>query len=274
MDALAAFLHARSRKGCIPLSIEKEASDRFHCALALVEEEILGLGLMPERYLRNRQTITTENQLRLLQSHAAVIGCGGIGGYVIEELARIGIGTITLIDPDSFEEHNLNRQFLATLESLREPKVASAERRIAAINPAVTVRAHRCALSRENGPDLMAGARVAVDGLDSVSARRILSDVCEGLNIPLVHGSAAGWYGQVTTQFPGDRTLQRMFSGYASEKGIEETLGNPCILPPLVASLEAAETVKVLLGEGTLLRGRLLSVNLLDMEFAVIPIKD
>ncbi len=274
MDTLASFLRAHSRGDCIPLATQKGAANRFRCAFARVEEEILKLGLMPERYLRNRQTITTEKQLRLLQSHVAVIGCGGIGGYVIEELARTGIGTLTLIDPDTFEEHNLNRQLLATLESIHEPKVAAAERRVAAINPAVTVIAHQCALSRENGPDLMDGAQVAVDGLDGIPSRMVLAEVCEALDIPLVHGSIAGWYGQLTTQYPGDRTLQKMFSGYSSETGIEETLGNPSFLPPLVASMEAAETVKVLLGEGTPLRCRLLSVNLLDMEFADIPIKE
>ncbi|MCU0576870.1 MAG: ThiF family adenylyltransferase, partial [Desulfobacterota bacterium] len=174
--------------------------------------------------------------------------------------------------PDTFEEHNLNRQLLATLESLHEPKVQAAARRVAGINPAVTVIPHQMALSRENGPDLLKGVQVAVDGLDSITSRLVLAEVCEGQSIPLVHGSIAGWYGQVTTQYPEDRTLQTIFSGHTSDQGIEQILGNPSFLPAFVASLETAEAVKILLGQGTSLRGRLMTIDLLDMEIAVLPI--
>jgi molybdopterin/thiamine biosynthesis adenylyltransferase len=93
------------------------------------------------------------------------------------------------------------------------------------------------------------------------------------MNVPMIHGSIAGWYGQVTTQFPGDKTLQKFYGRYPLEKGIEEELGNPSFSPALVASIEAAEAVKVLLGEGTTLRGRLLSINLFDMEIVDICIE-
>ncbi|HWR67574.1 MAG TPA: HesA/MoeB/ThiF family protein, partial [Desulfomonilia bacterium] len=272
MENLVSFLRVHALDGLVPLSLQGEAVSRFKQSFRDVEEEILKLGLLPERYRKNAQTITQEDQLRLFRSHAAVIGCGGLGGYVIEELARIGIGTITVIDPDTFEEHNLNRQLLATLESLHEPKVQAAARRVVGINPAVTVIPHQMALSRENGPDLLKGVQVAVDGLDSITSRLVLAEVCEGQSIPLVHGSIAGWYGQVTTQYPEDRTLQTIFSGHTSDQGIEQILGNPSFLPAFVASLETAEAVKILLGQGTSLRGRLMTIDLLDMEIAVLPI--
>ncbi|MCU0577384.1 MAG: ThiF family adenylyltransferase, partial [Desulfobacterota bacterium] len=130
MKTLVSFLRVHALDGLVPLSLQGEAVSRFKQSFRDVEEESLKLGLLPERYRKNAQTITQEDQLRLFRSHAAVIGCGGLGGYVIEELARIGIGTITVIDPDTFEEHNLNRQLLATLESLHEPKVQAAARRV------------------------------------------------------------------------------------------------------------------------------------------------
>lgn len=274
METLSVFLAAHTVNGRVPLKTEMAAAKRFHTSLAQVEEEILKGGLMPERYVRNQQTITADRQLKLLHSRATIIGCGGLGGYVIEELARIGIGTIVAADPDTFEEHNLNRQLLADLDTLGQSKVSVAARRVRAINPAVTVIQHQTALVAENAASILAGAQVAIDGLDSIPARLVLAEACERLEIPLVHGSIAGWYGQLATQFPGEKTLQRIFAGCTREKGVEQELGNPSFMPAVVASLEAAEAVKVILGEGRVLRKRLLTINLLDMEMAEIPIEE
>lgn len=274
MEPLREYLHSHAPDGFIPHAVQQEASLRYALPYPAVEEQILRLGLTPERYRRNRSTIAPEQQLRLFMSHAAVVGCGGLGGHVIEGLARIGVGTLTVVDPDLFEEHNLNRQVLATMSTLHEPKAEVAARRVAEINPAVTVRPHRLALTGENGPALLGGVHVVADGLDSIPERLVLAEACEDLGIPLVHGSIAGWYGQATTQYPGDRTLQTIYHGTVPEKGVEEELGNPSFIPALVASLEVAEAVKVLLGQGTALRRRLLSVDLLDMEFAGLSIGD
>jgi molybdopterin/thiamine biosynthesis adenylyltransferase len=211
--------------------------------------------------------------MMLIKSCVAVVGCGGLGGYIIEELARIGIGKIICIDPDVFEEHNLNRELYATLTTLGGAKVAAAAQRVGEINTAVTVIPLQKTFCRDNGKELLNQAHVVIDALDSIPMRLVLADVCESINIPLIHGSIAGWYGQVTTQFPGDRTLQKIYSGYTLEKGVEEELGNPSFSPALVASLEVAEAIKVLLGEGTTLRGRLLSINLFDMEIVDICIE-
>ena len=272
MKPLDVFLQEHSSDGIIALAAQREAVHHFNQTFPAVEEATLKLGILPERYRRNPMTISAENQLRLFQSHVAVIGCGGLGGYVMEALARIGMGKLTVIDPDVFEEHNLNRQVLATLETLNIPKVEAAVKRVGEINPAITVRALRVALTQENGPDLLGDVQVAIDGLDSISCRIILAEVCDRKGIPLIHGSIAGWYGQVTTQFPGDHTLQMLYGEHPPDKGIEQELGNPSFMPPLVAGLEVAEAVKVLVNEGTPLRRRLLSINLLDMEVVDLPV--
>lgn len=189
MGALHDFLRAGSRDGLVPLALHRDAVIRFGLADADVEDAILSLGLLPERYLRNTRTISRAEQLRLFRSHVAVVGCGGLGGYVTEELCRIGVGTLTVIDPDVFEEHNLNRQLHATLASLGEPKVEAVRKRTGEINPAATIITRRMSLSRENGQELLAGANLAVDALDSIPARIELAGVCERLNIPLAHGS-------------------------------------------------------------------------------------
>jgi molybdopterin/thiamine biosynthesis adenylyltransferase len=212
------------------------------------------------------------DQLTLFRSSVAVVGCGGLGGYVVEELARLGVGRIVVIDPDLFEEHNLNRQLFSSPSNLGRPKVEAAAARINEINPAVTLVPVQAAFSPENGAELLGGCRVAVDALDTIKVRLELAAACTALAIPLVHGAIAGWFGHVSTQFPGDETLQTIYSAWKSGKGIEETLGNPSFTPAVVAGLEVAEVCKLLLGQGTPLRGRQLIMDLLSMEIDIIDV--
>jgi molybdopterin/thiamine biosynthesis adenylyltransferase len=107
---------------------------------------------------------------------------------------------------------------------------------------------------------------VAVDALDSISCRLELAATCTELDIPMVHGAIAGWYGHVATQLPGDTTVQSIYRNWVEGKGIEKQLGNPAFTPAIVASLQVAEVCKIVLGKGELLRNRKLSIDLLDME--------
>lgn len=267
MKALLEFLNVHSKEGLLPWSALVEAKERFGLPFAKVEEAALVNGILPARYQRNRQTISVSQQLTLFQSKVAVIGCGGLGGYVIEELSRLGVGTIIAIDPDVFEEHNLNRQILSTPATLGWAKVEAAAARVAEINPAVTVVQVQAAYTPENGNELLLDARVVVDALDSIPIRLALAETCRTLGVPLVHGAIGGWYGQVTTQYPGDDTIQKLYSRWVEGKGVEQQLGNPSFTPALVASIETAEVCKILLSAGKTLRNRKISINLLDMEF-------
>ena len=156
---------------------------------------------------------------------------------------------------------------LATPATLGRAKVAAASARIAAINPAVTVVPHQVAYGPANGNELLRGADLVVDALDSIPTRLALAATCNDLGIPLVHGAIGGWYGQVTTQFPGDDTLQQIYRHWSAGKGVEQQFGNPAFTPAVVASLQVAEVCKVLLGVGEPLRRRKLVINLHDMEF-------
>jgi molybdopterin-synthase adenylyltransferase len=267
MEEVLEFLRQRLSQSLLPWSVQNEAVQRFGLSLAAVEELALENGIFPARYQRNRNMISLREQLQLLRSRVAVIGCGGLGGYVIEELARIGVGTIIAIDPDIFEEHNLNRQILATPANLGRPKVEAAALRVAEINPAVNLIPIPKAYAPENGTEMLCGAHVIVDALDSIPTRIALAQTCTELGVPMVHGAIGGWYGQIATQFPGDDTIQRLYSRWVSGKGVEQQLGNPSFTPAVVASLEATEVCKILLGQGEPLRHRKLVINLLDMEF-------
>jgi molybdopterin-synthase adenylyltransferase len=271
MEPLNGYLREHAEGDLLSWSFQVEAADRFHRSVAQVEEAVLEMGLLPARYQRNRQCISTGQQLQLFRSRVAVIGCGGLGGYVIEELARLGVGEIIAIDPDVFVEHNLNRQLFASPGSLGCIKVEAAQKRVEEINPAVTLIPLGQALTKSNGRNMLESAHLAVDALDSVAARLDLAEVCEELAIPLVHGAIGGWYGQVTTQFPGERSLQVLFASREDGQGAEKQLGNPSFTPAVVASLQVAEVCKILLGVGSLLRNRKLTIDLLNMEIEEIP---
>jgi molybdopterin/thiamine biosynthesis adenylyltransferase len=267
VSGLIEFLKACSEGDLLSFSSQVLASKEFGISIAEVECGALEVGLLPARYQRNRKTISLCDQLVLFRSRVAVLGCGGLGGYIIEQLARLGVGCIIAIDPDVFEEHNLNRQLLSSIARLKRSKAHVAVERVSEINPAVTVIAKQVAYTSENGFDLLLGAQVVVDALDSIPTRMALCQTCSQLNIPLVHGAIAGWYGQVATQFPGEDSIQRLYGKNGESKGVEKQLGNPSFTPAVIASIEVAEVCKVLLRKGKNLQGRALSIDLLEMTF-------
>jgi len=270
-DIVRAFLAENAEGDLLAWSHQVEAMRRFGLSCAEAEKIIFLAGLLPKRYQRNRRMISTTQQERLFGSRVAVVGCGGLGGYVLEELARMGVGHLVAIDPDSFEEHNLNRQLLSSPSTLGVGKALAVARRVGEVNPAVEVRPVQASFVSDRADALLAGAAVVVDALDSVEARLELTAGCAKLGIPLVSGTIAGWFGYVTTVFPGEKTLERLYSRWSGGRGIEAELGNPAFTPAAVASLQVAETVKVLLDLGTPLRNRVLCVNLLDMDVESVP---
>ncbi len=266
LSALQEFVRSRTEGDLLPWSAQLEASRRFGVSVAAVELDALEAGVLPTRYKRNRTTLSVEDQLALFRSRVTVIGCGGLGGYLVEELARLGAGQLVLVDPDVFEEHNLNRQLLSSPGRMGTAKVDAGRERATEVNPAVTVTTYREAFSRGNARDLLAGCSAVVDALDNVMTRRELAAACRELSLPLVHGAIAGWFGQVTVQMPGGDILP-LLRPTPEGKGVETKLGNPSFTPAVIASLQVAEVVKVLLGRGKPLVGRLLLVNLLEMRF-------
>ncbi len=255
-----------STNNLLPWSVQNKAAIFFGLSCSAIEELALNNGILPARYYRNRNMLSISDQLQLFRSRISVIGCGGLGGFVIEEMARLGVGTIIAIDPDVFEEHNLNRQILSTPATIGQAKVTAAASRVSEINPAITLIPIQSAYTPENGKGLLLNCQVVVDALDCIQTRLALADTCTELDIPLVHGAIAGWYGHVATQFPGDTTVQSIYSNWVQGSGIEQQLGNPSFTPAVVASLQVAEVCKIILGKGGLLRNRKLSIDLLEME--------
>ncbi len=248
-----------------------ELATAFGCPIREVELAALEMDVIPWRYLRNMGTAGLEGQAKLLRATVAIVGLGGLGGNVVEALARMGVGCLILIDGDVFEEHNLNRQVLSSEARLGLGKVQVARRRVAEINGATEVIGHAVMLTRENLPRLLQGADVVVDGLDRLPSRLILQEGARALGIPMVHGSIAGFLGQVMTIFPGDPGLDSLYGGgnELPEQGLETQLGTPAATPMAVAAWEAQEVVKILLGREEPLRRRLL---VMDMESGTIDV--
>lgn len=247
----------------VPLAAVHRIAQQSGVSPREVEIAALREHILPARYERNLGTVGWEGQSKLLESTVAVVGAGGLGGWVIEGLARMGVGRLIVIDGDVFAENNLNRQALCTEATLGRPKAEVATERVAAVNAAVEVTVYVRLATAENMAHLLHGAQVVVDALDSLPTRLVLQDACRALGVPMVHGAIAGYMGQVTTIFPGDAGLRALYGDVVPEHGIERQLGNPAGTPLMVAAWQVQETIKLLLDSGSPLRGRLL---LLDAE--------
>ncbi len=265
MDDLHDFILQRVVESCIALADEQAAAAAFNLPLKEVEEQALLLGVMPRRHLRN--CLSCEQQLRFLRARVSVIGCGGLGGSVAEILARLGVGTLRLIDPDCFEEHNLNRQRFATVETLGHAKVQAARTALMVINPAIHIDAVQAEFCET---DVLA-AEVIVDALDSAGKRLILAALCKKHDRPLVHGAVREWFGQVGIATAANDLIAGLFPATGQEPATPLPLRVIAPTVALIAGIQAAETGKLLLGLPSVLTGNWLSCNLLDCEYELIP---
>jgi len=240
-----------------------------------VEIAALEHDIVPERYARNMKTFSLQDQIKLLGSRVSIVGLGGLGGGVTEILARIGIGKLNLIDGDTFEDSNLNRQFLSTCDLLAAPKARAAFERVRQINPSLEVIQHTGFLTEENSVELLADSDLVVDCLDNLKTRFELELACKRIQSPLVSAAIAGSSGQVTTIFPEDNGFRLIYGDpeRAPLKGAETALGTVPYSVTAVAALECAEVVKILLKRGTPLRNRLLIADLMDGTFDIVNLQ-
>ena len=239
-----------------------------------IEIAALENSIIPIRYIRNRNSFGFEDQVRLLKARVAVIGLGGLGGAVVEVLARAGVGSLNLADGDIFEDHNLNRQLLSTHEGLGTAKTKAARDRVRLINTSVDVTIFDYPMTSENAAHMLADAAIAVDCLDSIASRFVLESAARQASIPMVSGAVAGAAGHVTTIFPEDPGLKLIYADPAASgknAGAEQTLG--CLPQTVVmtASVEASETINIILGRmGKLLRNKMLAIDLDANLFEVL----
>jgi molybdopterin-synthase adenylyltransferase len=263
------------RYRCVTLDDVSALATRYGLATRQVSAFALEHGLLPLRYVKNIGTIGMSGQARLLQSRALLVGAGGIGGTAAELLARMGVGTIIIADPDVYDETNLNRQNFACSSALGRSKVDVTAERLGEINCDVDVIRHRVAAGRQNLPDMLAAVDVVIDALDNIDDRLSLQRACADAGVVMVHGAIAGTALQVATIYPGEAGLEGMLpptDGEGKAQGVEVETGNPATTPVLAAVIQVQEAVKVLVGTGTTLRGKMLYLDLEDWTFEFIEL--
>jgi len=254
----------------LPLAKVQELAVETGLSRRDVEIAALRAQVLPRRYMRNLGTVGWQGQVALLESVVGIVGAGGLGGWIIEGLARMGVGRLIVIDGDVFEENNLNRQALCREQDLARPKVEAARQRVAEVNAAVEVVAHHKRVDEEQMVELLQGAQVLVDALDALPTRLALQRAARRLAVPMVHGAIAGYVGQVMTIFPDDAGLFGLYGGdRVPEHGMEAQWGNPAATPMMVAAWQLQEVVKLLTGRGEPLRHRLL---FMDGEIGAVDI--
>lgn len=226
---------------------------------------------MQARYDRNKPLISEEEQKLIGSCAAAVVGLGGLGGTIAEQLARLGFGRLILIDGDVVDESNLNRQIFATEETIGLTKVEAALKRLRTVNSKTAYSVRNVRLDENNAVTLLRGADIVFDALDNISSRRILQAACKKLELPLVHGAIGGWCGQVSFLLPGDTAFDYLYppdSGSAPQT----QLGNLAPTASLVASMQVAQAVNWRLKKGELLTKRVLYIDLLTQEYNIIEL--
>jgi molybdopterin/thiamine biosynthesis adenylyltransferase len=243
----------------------REIAWQSEVALHEIYREALNLGVYPYRYIRNVDILSAAEQLRLAESRVAVIGAGGLGGQVIVLLARIGVGTLVVVDCDHFDETNLNRQALCTAETLGESKARAAVETVASINPGIRVIPHPVRIDAGAIDGILAGSDVVVDGLDNVPDRLLLQEAAGRLGIPMVHGALAGFEGRIMTILPGDAGVKQLYGETADRADPdrpEAVLGVPAVTAALIGTFQAMEVLKILLRRGSLFRNAMAYADL------------
>ena len=211
-----------------------------------------------------------EGQLKLLDAKVLLLGAGGLGSPAALYLAAAGVGTIGIIDMDVVDESNLQRQILHNLDRVGDRKVDSAKKTLTALNPDVNVVTYDTRLGADNIMEILDGYDVVVDGADNFPSRYLLNDASVKLGMPVVHGSIFRFEGQVTVFDPRNGPTYRdmlpeppppEMAPSCAEAGV---LG---VLPGIVGSVQALEALKLILGVGDSLRGRLVAFDALEMSF-------
>ena len=238
-------------------------------------------SLTPEQMNRYKRhlllpEVGIEGQKRLLDAKVLMLGAGGLGSPAALYLAAAGVGTIGIVDMDDVDASNLQRQILHNVDRIGDRKVDSAKKTLSMLNPDVDVVTYDTRLDASNIMDIIAGYDVIVDGADNFPSRYLLNDASVKLGIPVVHGSIFRFEGMVSVFHPTEGPTYRdmvpepppaELAPSCAEAGV---LG---VLPGIIGSIQALETIKVILGLGEPLIGRILSVDTTEMEFRVFNLR-
>lgn len=221
---------------------------------------------MNPRYERNIPALTEAECKALREKRVLVVGCGGLGGHLIDMLCRIGAGAIRAVDGDVFEPSNLNRQLLAEVPLLGVSKARAAAARVSRVNPEVEIEAVEEYMSEANVRRLLLFCDVVLDALDNIQSRKILAAACAKAKIPYIYGAVNGWVAQAAISMPGDNLIETLYP----EDTILKDKSVLSFTPALCASMQVSLCVKLLVGR-PVETGTIYYFDLLNQEFETIP---
>ncbi len=230
-----------------------------------------------QRYSRHiiMPQVGSVGQRKLLDAKVLIVGAGGLGSPIAIYLTLAGVGTIGIVDFDTVDVTNLQRQILHQNDDIGRPKAVSAFETLKAYNPDVNVQIHEEPITSENAFDIIPDYDIIINGADNFPARYLVNDAAYLNGKPLVDGSILLFDGQATVYLPGQGCYRCLFPtppppGEVPSCAEAGVLG---MLPGLVGSIQATETVKQILGAGESLNGRLLLIDALDMEFRTVKMR-
>ena len=226
----------------------------------------------------SRQTVLkelgTKGQHKLAKSKVAIVGIGGLGTVSSLYLALAGVGELQLIDQDTVEVQNLHRQILFTLDDVHYPKAEAAAKRLKKLNPLPKIDAVPENLNASNAEKLLAGADCVVDGLDNMATRYLVNRACVKLKVPYVFGAAIGLEGNLSVFAPPETPCLECVLPSLSDSDMQrcDTRGVLGATPGIIGAMQAMETIKVLAGIGSPLKGKLMVCDFNDMYFTNIEV--
>jgi molybdopterin/thiamine biosynthesis adenylyltransferase/molybdopterin converting factor small subunit len=268
LEGMATPLRDGDQVAVIPALAGGE-DDSERPARALTEQQVL-------RYSRHiiMPQVGSVGQRKLMEARVLVLGAGGLGSPAALYLGLAGVGTLGILDFDAVDLSNLQRQILHHTKDVGRPKVESAQDTVSAHNPDVRVVPHNVALTSENALDIISQYDIVVNGMDNFPARYLTNDACVFLKKPLVDGSVLLFDGQTTVYLPG-KGCYRCLYPTPPPPGLVPSCADAGVLgalPGVIGCIQAIETIKLILGAGESLSGRLLLFDALSMEWRTVRI--
>jgi len=237
------------------------------------QSEALQCKIIPLRYAKNFRALTLAEQRKLCESRVLICGCGGLGGVLINLLARAGVGTLRLVDGGVFTPSNLNRQWFCDSHVLSHSKAEVSGERVRTINPLIEVEVFSTRMDEDNAGDLIGGMDLVLDALDDRPGRFLLAEASKHARIPFIHAAATGWWGQISTFLPGSFFDMHDVYGHETEQDpAVEMMGVLGPAPAAIGGLAAFEALRLLSGRNSAYADQLLYLDGESGRMDVIPL--
>ena len=222
---------------------------------------------MRQLFEKNLGIMDEETFGKLQTQRIMIVGLGGLGGHIANNLVRLGVLNLHLVDPDVFELTNLNRQLFSSMDVIGLAKTEVITKAIKQINPDLQVKTHQKRI-QDVDDEYLHQIDLLVDAVDDISTKSYLEDIATQHEIPLLHGAIAGWYGQVGLIMPHTSILKDLYQG--EQQGMEKILGSPTFTPAVIAGIMTSEYLKYISGSNQTLINRIMMIDLLNLDQQIL----